>query len=286
MPSVRPYFRRPAAGKDVQMRIAASEFILFCGDPAENAKKLSSIVPEVELMLDGDAWDHDENGWGRQAAALKELHIPFSIHPPAWDVNVAAPLAALREAAAFLNRKAVELCVELNASQIVYHPGYYDSSSRFSKNRAIDFSYQQLEQLIAAAKPHGITIAFENIGGPASSLFSQSEFIHALDGIDDSVQFLLDLGHANVNAWDIPHTIDSLAGRLCALHIHDNDGTGDSHLPIGTGTICWPDVFSAMKQLPESCLYIMEYQAGTPLEYLSAGRDMLQNALFQAKTQI
>ena len=49
------------------MHISASEFILFCGDPAENVRKLSAIVPEVELMIDGDAWDLDANGtWDKQ----------------------------------------------------------------------------------------------------------------------------------------------------------------------------------------------------------------------------
>ena len=41
------------------MHISASEFILFCGDPAENVRKLSEIVPEIELMIDGDGWDLD-----------------------------------------------------------------------------------------------------------------------------------------------------------------------------------------------------------------------------------
>ena len=35
------------------MRISASEFILFCNLPLENVRRLSSIVPEVELMMDG-----------------------------------------------------------------------------------------------------------------------------------------------------------------------------------------------------------------------------------------
>ena len=48
------------------MRISASEFILFCNPPLENVRRLSSIVPEVELMMDGDAWEHDQNGWAAQ----------------------------------------------------------------------------------------------------------------------------------------------------------------------------------------------------------------------------
>ena len=186
------------------MRISASEFILFCNPPLENVRRLSSIVPEVELMMDGDAWEHDQNGWAAQVKMLKGINVPMSAHPPAWDVNPAAPLLALREAASFLNKKTLEFCVDMGIKQMVYHPGYYDRDSFFSLNRAKDHAYQLLDELIALAKPAGITLAFENIGGPAATLFTQEEFIHALDGIDPCAQLLLDVGHANMNDWNIP----------------------------------------------------------------------------------
>lgn len=193
------------------MRISASEFILFCNPPLENVRRLSSIVPEVELMMDGDAWEHDQNGWAAQVKMLKGINVPMSAHPPAWDVNPAAPLLALREAASFLNKKALEFCVDMGIKQMVYHPGYYDRDSFFSLNRAKDHAYQLLDELIALAKPAGITLAFENIGGPAATLFTQEEFIHALDGIDPCAQLLLDVGHANMNGWNIPEVIDRTA---------------------------------------------------------------------------
>ena len=62
------------------MRISASEFILFCNPPLENVRRLSSIVPEVELMMDGDAWEHDQNGWEAQVKMLKGINVPMSAH--------------------------------------------------------------------------------------------------------------------------------------------------------------------------------------------------------------
>ena len=82
-----------------------------------------------------------------------------------------------------------------------------------------------------------------------------------------------------MNGWNIPEVIDRTAGRLCALHLHDNDGTCDAHLPMGQGSIDWSRTFASMRQLPESCVYIMEYQSGTDLEKLAEGRDMLLDAL-------
>lgn len=261
------------------MRIAASEFILFCDPPERNVKTLGKIVPEVELMLDGDAWDHEPEGWTRQAELLKGCGVPLTVHPPAWDVNAAAPIAALRDAAARLNAMAARLCAELGGSSVVFHPGYYDGDSNFSKTKARDRCYEQLEKLINVAKPLGLTIAFENIAGPRSTLFDRREFVRALDSVDGCVRFLLDVGHANMNGWDIPGVIEDIADRLCAFHLHDNDGGADSHLPMGRGSVDWERVFAAMRPLPESCLYVMEYAAGTPVRALEEGRDLLLGKL-------
>ena len=263
------------------MHISASEFILFCGDPAENVRKLNAIVPEVELMIDGDAWDLDANGtWDKQIASLKNLGVPYTVHPPAWDVNAAAPISTIREVATILNRKSVELAAQLGATQVVFHPGYYDGTAFFSKTRAKDFCYQQLESIVAAAKPHGITVAFENIAGPAMTLFTQEEFIHALDGIDPCVKFLLDVGHANMNSWDIPKVIETIGHRMGGMHLHDNNGKGDAHVPMLQGTIDWERSFAAMKaSLPEDCVLVMEYNSGTPLSTLEEGKNLLLEKL-------
>ena len=41
----------------------------------------------------------------------------------------------------------------------------------------------------------------------------------------------------------------------------------------------WNRTFASMRQLPDSCVFIMEYQTGTDLEKLAEGRDMLLAAL-------
>lgn len=257
------------------MRISASEFILFCNPPAQNVEILSKIVPEVELMVDGDAWDYGENGWNEQIRQLKGNTVPLTVHPPAWDVNVAAPIRALREAAAVLNKMSLGICKELGSRQMVYHPGYYDRDSAFSKSRARGFSYALLEELAEMASPLGVTLAFENIGGPAATLFDQNEFIHALDHTAENVKYLLDVGHANMNGWNIPYVIDALSERLCGIHLHDNNGKCDAHSPIGTGTIPWKQVFASMKRLPPECIFILEYATNTPLSALEEGKNLL-----------
>ena len=59
----------------------------------------------------------------------------------------------------------------------------------------------------------------------------------------------------------------------CGYEVH---GIDISHYQ---GNIDWNRTFASMRQLPDSCVFIMEYQTGTDLEKLAEGRDMLLAAL-------
>lgn len=259
------------------MVLGASDLILLNDEPIENAKRLSQIVPSVELMLDGDAWDDADGAWERLAGKLAEPAWEFTVHPPAWDHNVAAGLHSLRHTAQELNKKALELAVRVGAKQMVFHTGYCDRNSRFSRELAQRRSMEALQELIELAKPHGITLGVENVSTPQNSLYTQEEYVHILDGVDDTAQYLLDLGHAHMNGWDIPWVLENIGPRLCGLHIHDNNGRGDQHLPIFQGSIPWGKVFAVMDTLRDDCHFILEYAPGTALDDLRQGADILRS---------
>jgi sugar phosphate isomerase/epimerase len=53
-------------------------------------------------------------------------------------------------------------------------------------------------------------------------------------GRRDDLSFCLDVGHANTGL--LPEFME-LKSRLANLHVHDNNGKFDEHLPIGDGTV-------------------------------------------------
>ena len=259
------------------MIIEASELILLNHDPIENAKKIGAIVPAVEMMLDGDSWDDRDNSWEKIAANLSELNLHFTVHPPAWDHNVAAGLYSLRKTARDLNISALNVAKIIGAKQVVFHTGYCDSGSYFNRKTAQKHSLEALYELIEIAKPEGIRVAVENVAPPQKALYTQEEFVHILDEIDKTAQYLLDLGHAHMNHWNLPWVIRQIAPRLCGVHIHDNNGEGDQHLPIGRGTIEWEKVFQEMKKVRDDCHLVLEYAPGTSLAELKDGVNLLRN---------
>ena len=48
---------------------------------------------------------------------------------------------------------------------------------------------------------------------------------------------------------DIPAAIQRMGKKLYEVHLHDNNGKKDQHLPIGFGTVNWIEVIEALKAI-------------------------------------
>lgn len=104
--------------------------------------------------------------------------------------------------------------------------------------------YQRLTEVISLAQSYGVQVVIENVGlRPCGSLLFDFEEYLALFERYPQALALLDTGHAHVNGWNITETVKRLQKKLLAVHVHDNDGSGDSHQPVGLGTIEWEPLF-------------------------------------------
>jgi sugar phosphate isomerase/epimerase len=56
-----------------------------------------------------------------------------------------------------------------------------------------------------------------------------------------NVGFTLDVGHANTVGL-VDEFLDQLNNHISHVHIHDNMGKKDEHLPLGKGSIDWKRV--------------------------------------------
>ncbi|GLY09239.1 sugar phosphate isomerase/epimerase family protein [Pseudobacillus badius] len=230
---------------------------------------------KIELLMDGPKWDQMEDLFLELAPRLKSLPVRYTIHPPAWDINLTSENRATRETAFSEYKKAIQFAGLIGASHVVIHPGFCFSPV-FNKQTAQQRAADSIHHLCQIAKPLNVKLAIENVGYNGSSLFTQEEYTSFLDGIDEAAGFLIDTGHAHLNKWDIPRLVKETRERLLALHIHDNDGTGDDHLSIGEGTIEWKPVFAAINEYAPQCELILEYAPNTPLEKLRESKDLLR----------
>jgi sugar phosphate isomerase/epimerase len=95
-----------------------------------------------------------------------------------------------------------------------------------------------LNQVARRCKELGIMCVLEN-KLPHLLFGNTSDILWILDGVNSAeVGACLDTGHAYLGG-DIHHFVHKLAGHLRMIHAHDNDGSGDNHLPPGDGKINW-----------------------------------------------
>lgn len=263
-----------------------SDLPLITGDICENITQLIAHgADKVELLMDGDKWDGMEALFAELAPKLRALPVGYTLHPPAWDMNLTSENKAIREASFSEYKKAIQFANMIGADHVVIHPGFCFSPV-FDKKLAQARAKQYIEQLCAIAKPLQVQLVIENVGYNGSSLFTQEEFTRFLDTIDETAGYLLDIGHAHLNQWDIPKLIRDTKERLFALHVHDNNGTEDEHLPIGEGTIQWEEVFAAMRDVSHDCQIVLEYAPNTPLEKLREGKELLARKIYAEEERV
>ncbi|MGN8683273.1 sugar phosphate isomerase/epimerase family protein [Gracilibacillus sp. HCP3S3_G5_1] len=246
----------------------------------ENVQQLIEYgADKIELMMDGDKWEEMEQLFEPLANQLKEFPVSYSIHPPAWDINLTSENRAIREASFNEYKKAIEFAAMISASDVVIHPGFCFSPV-FDKQLAQQRATQLIGELCKIAKPLDVRLAIENVGYRGSAIFTETEFVHFLDNFDRTAGYLIDIGHAQLDGWDIPSVVNAVKDRLIALHIHDNRGTADDHLPLGHGEMDWKKVLDIVKEHQIDCELILEYAPGTSLEVLRTGKELLnQNVL-------
>ncbi|MNW25518.1 endonuclease IV [compost metagenome] len=260
-------------------QISYSDLPLLTRSVEENVERLMEHgADKIELLMDGIQWDQMDEQIRAMKSVLRSYPVAFSVHPPAWDTNLTSENQAIREATYEEYKKAIEFAHEIEAEHVVIHPGF-SFSPAFDKAVAQQRAQQYLDQLASVARTLGVKLAVENVGYQGASIYTEQEYVHCLDGMDSTLGYLIDTGHAHLNGWDIPTMIRNVKERLCSVHMHDNSGKGDEHLPIGEGSILWQPIYDALREVEAPCQLILEYAPGTDLNQLVKGKQLLRQHL-------
>lgn len=178
--------------------------------------------------------------------------IKFSVHAPyvSPSSTINLNLADYNERNFFIMRNVFEVAEKLNAKSVVIHPGVYEGSSNL-KN-----SIKSIKILSKIADNYGITLLLENlhpfkvyqrIGTTPEEIF---EIYHKVN--EENLKIAFDIGHAFLSSvyykFSIKKWFDLLSPHIQHIHIHDNFGNSDDHLPLGKGNMPIFDIFSEIKK--------------------------------------
>ncbi len=90
----------------------------------------------------------------------------------------------------------------------------------------------------------------------------------------------LDLAHAYISGTAVEEWVTQLAPYIKHIHVNDNNGTEDSHLPIGAGAFPWEKYKAYMKQLPGDVTALIEVRS---IEALKASFSFMREQGFDWK---
>lgn len=198
------------AGKVARQYGLGIEIAEFC-----TAWNMDRELPAVEKTL-----EETLTGVSRRV-----LHGPFNeLFPCAIDPKA-------RQLAAFRFSQAVALAQAYGAGKLVLHGGF---------NPQMYYPQWYVEQSVLFWKdflktlPEGLTVCVENVLEPTPDML-----LDIVQGVENPrLRLCLDVGHVNAYSRIPAKTwIEESGEYLSHLHIHNNDGTWDTHNALFDGTL-------------------------------------------------
>ena len=214
----------------------------------------------VEIASFCTAWNMDE-GFAETEEALeitlsgisnRILHGPFNeLFPCAIDPKA-------RELARFRYRQALHLARRYGAEKVVFHGAYIPRVyfPQWYEAQSIHFWREFLPEI-----PEGMTVCLENVLEPWPQML-----LNVVQAVDDPrIRLCLDVGHANAySKIPVMKWLEESAPFLSHLHIHNNDGTGDTHSPLWEGSISIRELMSGAWQLCPEATVTLELPNSEP----------------------
>jgi len=221
-----------------------------------------------------------------QRAALKIQALgmeAYSFHAPfASDIDISSTNLDCREYSLDEILIAVEAAAALGVHYFVIHPGPENAEHPNPEERLVRIEnvVSVLNRVALRCSELGIRCVLEN-KLPHLLFGSSNDIIWILAALETrQVGGCLDTGHAFLSG-DLYSLVYKLAPYLRILHVHDNKGHGDDHLPPSEGRIDW---FAFMRELVQIHFHgplILEIAGGADAEMVMArarkGRSYLRS---------
>jgi sugar phosphate isomerase/epimerase len=161
------------------------------------------------------------------------LHLPFS------DMNLAGLNPGIHREVMRQMKSSLELACDLVELAVV-HPGYLSPHGAQMPGKAWKGGVDSIKSICDIAYDLGIMISVENMPDvPGVFGKTPDDMTEILEAVDrENAGFTFDVGHANTLGL-VEDFVGSMEDRITHVHIHDNMGRRDEHLPIGDGSVDW-----------------------------------------------
>ena len=199
----------------------------------DRIRRSADLQIGMEVYLNNDVIDEISPGdAGDLAGMLRDAGIPCTVHAPFMDLSPGGIDKTVKAVTREKLKKAVATANVLGARGIVCHGGFNKWLFDSRRQAWLDTSVETWGQILAEADKN-LLVMIENIFEEEPSTLIEL-FKHFKE---KNLFFCFDSGHFNLfstvplEAW-----LGPLRDHIREMHLHDNHGSSDEHLPIGRGT--------------------------------------------------
>ena len=209
----------------------------------------------VEIMCEYGSEDY----WNTFLTRFQETHSGrVSVHAPFAFYDFALPGDDLELFEHF--EKYFDLYHKFDSEFYVLH-AFNNIERETGRRFADEYRKRTIERIarfhdICAAE--GICLAVENTFGNPYNLFSQEQWLGMFRDLPE-LHALIDTGHALMAGMEIAELQESLGSRIAGYHLHNNDGTRDTHNRLQAGCIDWKLFAENAKKYTPDATGVIEY---------------------------
>lgn len=229
-----------------------------------NLDRILEVGLQPEIYFNGQTLDQLSFAEVRKTSQeLRRKGLSVTFHAPFMDLNPGAVDERIRQATVHRFEQVLALVPFFQPRAVVFHPGY--DRWRYDNNLDLwlEKSLLTWKPIVERAEALSVKLAIENVfeDHPSSLL----KLFSALDS--PWAGSCLDAGHGHLfSQTAVLEWLAALGPRLVEMHLHDNDRSGDQHLPLGEGTIDFASLFAYLRENRLSPILTLEPQLAEHLE--------------------
>ncbi|MBM3233891.1 sugar phosphate isomerase/epimerase [Candidatus Pacearchaeota archaeon] len=193
----------------------------------------------VDLFLEEDIAVPEKINIAQVKSILKKYNLSAVGHT-AWYLPIGSPIKLIRECAIKEAERYFKIFRQLKVEYVTIHAFW--PPSIFSDNEGVEYQIETLKKLVKISRNYNLRLMYEPIDTERDNLKNVSKILSNVS----ELYFHLDIGHANLYKKKINDFIKKFHKKLVHIHLHDNHGKEDEHLPLGKGNI---DIEKVIREL-------------------------------------
>lgn len=216
--------------------------------PYPRMKDLCELVRlrryDLEIYMSAAVLDQVEKADLENLCRSLDWKPSISLHAPFMDLNPGAVDPMVRSVTQLRFSRIMSAAAVLKPRVVVFHAGYDRWRYNGRKDIWLENSIDTWNKVMEIASKIGVRVAVENVfdEDPEALCRLIERIAHPDFG------FCFDTGHFNLfTRVTMEQWFESLGKYIFEVHLHDNDGSADSHWALGKGTIDFEKFFGLLR---------------------------------------